>query len=367
MEENKRIYKLKNTINKLIGTEKEFERKLCKIYGFEGHEKIAAKLREQNMKIFIVGVLLIIGILGLIIYQGFKEEDYFILDERGNGSLKSVVNGSESGKQIDLRARGINDKEQVSDIVTLNIEGNKKVKEEVGKSYISKSDQWKEMLKGEIRKIQASQGNGKFKEVRLPTRLSNGMKVYWERPMGKTWLIPLIFMGIFLYLIYKNKFFRINRIQAEAKKSIEDELPNFINKIVLMMISGMVFDVAFEKAVVDSMKINITKNSYFYSQMEKALRNSREHRNNLVDELYNFAKRNENREMIRVVNLIGDNLKKGDKLTEKLQMESQIMWFNKKKNMEEKGRLSEAKLVFPMVIMLGILVVITVAPALIDM
>ncbi|MFQ7012468.1 MAG: hypothetical protein ACLRTA_08070, partial [Clostridia bacterium] len=58
---------------------------------------------------------------------------------------------------------------------------------------------------------------------------------------------------------------------------------------------------------------------------------------------------------------------KGTGLTEKLQAESEILWMNRKKNCEERGRLAETKLTLPLVIFLLVLIVITIAPALLEL
>lgn len=61
-------------------------------------------------------------------------------------------------------------------------------------------------------------------------------------------------------------------------------------------------------------------------------------------ELREFARKSGIKELIRVANIICDNVSKGTGLTEKLQAESEILWMNRKKNCEERGRLAETKL-----------------------
>ncbi len=43
------------------------------------------------------------------------------------------------------------------------------------------------------------------------------------------------------------------------------------------------------------------------------------------------------------------------------------MWIGRKKKAEEKGKLAETKLTFPLMILLLVLIMITVAPALLGM
>jgi tight adherence protein C len=87
----------------------------------------------------------------------------------------------------------------------------------------------------------------------------------------------------------------------------------------------------------------------------------------LIYELKDFSKRTGISELIRVSNIIGDNINKGSSLAEKLQGESEFLWLSRKKKAEEQGRLAETKLTFPLVILLIVLIMITIAPALFDM
>ena len=70
---------------------------------------------------------------------------------------------------------------------------------------------------------------------------------------------------------------------------------------------------------------------------------------------------------MRVSNIINDNINKGVELTDKLQAESEILWLNRKKSCEEKGRLAETKMTLPLMLFLMVLIIITVAPALLEL
>ena len=58
---------------------------------------------------------------------------------------------------------------------------------------------------------------------------------------------------------------------------------------------------------------------------------------------------------------------KGVNLTEKLESESDILWTQRKKIAEEKGRIAETKLTFPLALLLLVLILITAAPAIMEM
>ena len=54
-------------------------------------------------------------------------------------------------------------------------------------------------------------------------------------------------------------------------------------------------------------------------------------------------------------------------MTEKLESESDILWTQRKKIAEEKGRIAETKLTFPLALLLLVLILITAAPAIMEM
>lgn len=73
------------------------------------------------------------------------------------------------------------------------------------------------------------------------------------------------------------------------------------------------------------------------------------------------------REFSRMTGIIADNQYKGIDLTEKLESESDLLWNQRKKLAEERGRAAETKLAFPLAMLLMVLIVITAAPAVLQM
>jgi len=82
------------------------------------------------------------------------------------------------------------------------------------------------------------------------------------------------------------------------------------------------------------------------------------------DEFRNFARRIGLRELLRLSNIFSDNIDKGSELVKKLDIEASFMWQMSRKQVEERGRIAESKLTFPMALMLLSLILITAAPAL---
>jgi len=87
----------------------------------------------------------------------------------------------------------------------------------------------------------------------------------------------------------------------------------------------------------------------------------------LIKELKEFSQRCGVREMVRLTVVISENWNKGSMLAEKLEGEGQLLWISRKKRAEEQGKLAETKLTFPLMILLLVLIMVTVAPALMEM
>ena len=80
-------------------------------------------------------------------------------------------------------------------------------------------------------------------------------------------------------------------------------------------------------------------------------------------EFRDFARHSGVRELLRLSNIITDNVNKGTELIDKLEQESAFMWHMSKKQVEERGRVAESKMTFPMAVMLLALILVTSAPA----
>jgi len=197
----------------------------------------------------------------------------------------------------------------------------------------------------------------------LPKKLQSGERLYWQQSQKSN--LPVYFIGFVLLLValYKKRYASVEQEEKNAKESIIRALPEFINKIVLLLNAGLVMNSAFVKAVEDYKNFG-QEGDYFYGQMELIFKRIQETNGSMTEELRAFAKRSGVKELMRVSGIISDNISKGANLVEKLQKENEFLWFTRKKQSEEKGRLAESKLTLPLVILLLVLVMITEAPAL---
>ena len=129
---------------------------------------------------------------------------------------------------------------------------------------------------------------------------------------------------------------------------------------------------AFEHIIEESRQTESLAGDYFYSCMAEIDHKIRETNSSLEKEFRAFARSSEcsgkgSRELMRISNIISDNISKGAELTDKLQSESEALWLSRKSDSEERGRLAETKLTMPLTVFLLVLVVVTVSPALLEL
>ncbi len=170
---------------------------------------------------------------------------------------------------------------------------------------------------------------------------------------------------VMLWMLYKGRFYTVEKEEKRARESIIRELPQFINKMILLISAGVVLHTAFLK-IVDDYEKSGKHGSYFYMQLTQIGRAVRETNGSLCQELQQFAKRSGVKELIRISNILSDNLNKGADLSEKLKQENSLLWLARKQQSEEKGRLAETKLTLPLMILLLVLIMMTIAPAMME-
>lgn len=350
----------KQMADKLAGEKKHFDKVIYKIYGLDNdslREKIINENKNKYKYLMIVfGLLLLMNLMnGLVIGDGnlIKKDGYIeaiIRPDKGTYNVNLIAeiegNNFSSKQEIPMKISAVSEKEvedqKENDLIDL---------ETMRRAQLNK-------LENSIRQIDYSNGE----RVLLPKKLEDGSSLKWYSKSTNYFVYWLLLFLISAGTIYMGRFHKLTKLEREAKKSILNELPDFINKIVLLLNAGLVFSSAFNR-VATSDQENDDEN-YFIKQMIEIREKVEGTNSSLIIELKNFSERLQVRELIRTVNIISDNIYLGALLVEKLQIENDLLWENRRKLSEEQNRISETKLSFPLAIHLIILITITIAPAL---
>ena len=357
----------RKTLDTMTGDASFFEKKFVKLYGkndFAGEVKaIKSNLRKKYMYLLIIAVVVIAGI---VIYENSTQTSRINVSETNEISIERPKSG-EAPLRIPMKLEvRTEENERIEKNITILVNPEDSLEEiefEINEEQ-NKLISIEEEIKRLINFINRSNFDDR---LILPTRLSSGLQLTWQEVQSTRLPVVVMLFLVIGFVIYQNRYAKIKLMEKEAQESIIIELPEFLNKLVLLLNAGLVLTSAFEKILENRESRGEEEKSYFYLQLSQIGKSMRETNGSMVLGLKDFAGRSGVRELTRVTNIIADNASKGSELAEKLKGESELLWFTKKKLAEEKGRLAETKMTFPLMILLLVLIMVTTAPALMEM
>lgn len=347
---------------------KEYEELLLLRYQrLYGEQESVALVRQEKRNLIIKLVLLLLFICFVITNDIWAHrEEYKNLKFNKSGEITEVIRPdmeegsySFSTKVKIISSKGEKEKEFY---ITIEPAGDENFSEE--EQVLQQTEE--EAAEAELKKM-ISNLNRDTSEVTvgMPDHLENGDRLVWTTIEDRDPVIYFAGMLVLIWLLYRNRFYRISREEKRARESIVRELPEFINKLVLLLNAGVILNTAFLKIAEDINKQKLN-DSYFYRRIEGIAQMVNETNASFHNELYLFAKHSGVKELMRITNIMMDNISKGDDLADKLRRESHLLWFARKQQAEEKGRLAETKMTMPLMLLLMVLIMVATAPALME-
>ena len=344
---------------------------LYRIYGQSYGQEVQKLVADMKARvafsylaiICIILLSLVCGIVSLCFGAGSEleceEGSAMVIERPAEGEaarilslhLKAEKNGDIVEKDVELVIKPVRNEEELLEA------DSEKSEDESGVTAEQEMQALERELRNVVRTINKSDEG---ENLTLPTSLEDGTVISWEKSGSKDFLLVLPLGMAALFFVYSNRYKPLKRKENEARASIRRELPEFMNKLVLLLNAGLVLTEGFER-------LALQKDSYFYKQLADINRRVRDTKAPFGQAFREFAVRSGVKELVRLSNIINDNVEKGAELVEKLRCESEMLWFARKKEAEERGRLAETKMTFPLAILLLSLVCVTVAPALMEM
>ena len=153
------------------------------------------------------------------------------------------------------------------------------------------------------------------------------------------------------------------KVAEQNREDIIITLPGFINQMLLLMNSGMIMQDAFCRIAENYAQYTQKRQNYFTEQVVKIYSESKRNNENVIAGFYKFSRLSGVKELTRVAAMLLENVDRGTDLWEKLAEHSEALWAERKRAVLEKIRLAESKMSFPLGIMLIALIIITAAPA----
>ena len=317
------------------------------------------KVRER---IIIVSVLAIIFVVALI-FKGDGNAGKYITNESGN--VIGIQRGSlEAQEKYNLKLSVISDGERSERQIVLNEQAAKENSNKEIETDNKEAERETE-IDGIITDIEMSDK----KVIKLPTKLSDGSILIWSiesESVSKYLAIPIIYF-LLIFLIIKSKDNGKKNEESENRKDIVRCLPRFTNQLLLMMNAGMILSDAFEKISRSYKLMSNDNRGCFESELIEIAESNIEHRVSTAVLINEWAKKHNVKELMRIATILIENERKGSDVIDNLSRESKYLWDDRIIIARESGKMIDTKMSYPMGLLLLLLIVITMAPALLNL
>lgn len=220
------------------------------------------------------------------------------------------------------------------------------------------------LLESEISELLSKLSVAKGKKIMFPLKLEDGTKLVWRKGQSGVELLLIFMAPLIIWFFYINgEKKKHDTVKAKAD-NVKRALPGFNDHLLLLLGSGLIFRDAF--IMIAEGYRERGKKGYFEDQMIGILDEVKTGVSDIVNVITRKADELGVSEFSRLTGIIRDNQLKGVDISSKLKNESEILWDLRKKDAEERGRLAETKLTMPLAVLLMVLVLVTAAPAIIQ-
>lgn len=327
-------------------------------FSLKDSEFLGSLKDKDNKKVLILIVFItILLILAKNLSENHKEINY-VVDAKGNlvGISRNSLNSNNLVPvSYELKSKGTTTENEI--MLDLKKEKNSKLIN----SNISEDKKSLE-IDEVINNIESSEE----KIIFLPKSLPDGSIIIWKKPKSRMDLTPVLLLPLGYLLYYKNKTGKVKQALETRKNSVIYEMPAFNDQLIMLLSCGLIFDDVFISIAEGYQKNNLSTEDYFKSEIVRIGSSYKASNENILLQLNKLSQSLKIKEFARLVSIINDNHYKGVNLCEKLEIQSDMLWDRRKKAAEEKGKSAETKLTFPLALLLTVLIIITAAPAILE-
>lgn len=328
---------------------------------------------KNNKKILLISIIFVFIILIFELINILAYQPNWIISQDGNKVGVERPEGTKN-KNLSMMVEVKNKNGVKVYPIDIKITGNRKLQQNKNSSSKAANNKRKEkdFEKEEalrvdlgIRRELKNEDKKNKKTYMFPKQLQAGDRLIWtvdKKGMipKALFLFPIIPVGIVVYSESERRKKEIHRMN-----SIRWSIPSFTHQVVLYMNSGLImsdimtklfmrYSESNNKNALEDMVINAYKNSEIMHMESIAV-------------LQKYADESSVSEFMRIVAIISDGQIKGVDIRGKLENESKILWHDRKKTAEERGHIAESKLAVPLSILLLVLMLITAAPAMMEL
>ncbi|NBH60458.1 hypothetical protein D1155_02055 [Anaerotruncus sp. 80] len=313
----------------------------------------------ENRKLVVLLFSAVVFLLTFQVIIEVRQVGYYVTGK--NGQLTALrISDRQSGQSVPVVIEGEKDGVSTRIEVLLSF-----TDEKPAAKATQKKTSKEEVLKSELQALSEKLEEEEGELIALPAKLDDGTRIIWSKNRSPQFLLSLLLFPLALFALYRNQKEKEKAAQKRITDGIRRELPGFNNQLLLLLNSGLIFNDAFARIA----------DGYAAGQRESPMGDlicrikaaSLETGSSLVTVMGQFGKKLQVREFSRMINIITDNQFKGVDLSDKLESERDLLWAQRKKLAEERGRAAETKMAFPLAILLLVLILITAAPAMLQM
>lgn len=320
---------------------------------------------DLRKKIWTITISFTLLISASLLKEAFKKPEVYV-DKNGEViaiERKSMHQIDEYPLQIELYKDGKTIKKDVN-IST-------KIVKKKNKNIVKKQNEKEEeaVTDAEIDRIVLDIENSKKKRIELPRKLPSGSKIKWySRNKSSSSVYGIFIMYFFIItILILDTFKKNNGENKKLRNDIMRGLPRFTNQMMLMMNSGIILSDALKIICRSYEIIPEKKRSFFEKALIKANETNNDSRLSTAMLMNEFASKYGVKELMRISSILSENEKRGSDIINKLFEESHFLWEERKIMAKEKGKMIDTKMVWPLGLLLILLIIITMAPALIAM
>lgn len=320
--------------------------------------------KKVGSRLFLITVSMALFVLALVL-RGNESNGRFIVDKSGN--IVAIQRESlATSEEYDLNLEIINGQESSERSVRINKQANSDdtVDESAGKDDIEAEREAE--ITGIITNIELSEDE----RINLPARLSDGSRLKWsikEKAVNTNFIfIPLMYIALVI-LVIKSSVDSVRDTGKEIRQSIIMGMPRFSNQLLLMMNAGMILSDAIER-ISNSYRILGEENmGFFEHEMAELAEKNMDHRTSTATLINDLAAKYNVKELMRISTILTENERRGSDVIDNLERESRYLWDDRKIIARERGRMIDTKMSYPLAILLFMLIVITMAPAMMNL
>ena len=320
-------------------------------------------LQDKKLMSGIYAVTLVTALLILaLVVKGPEESGKLVADR--NGSIVGISRRSmDRSERYDLSVEVEAEDESITREVTLTLQASADGRSGTGRD---KEEDRRAEIDAAIDNMISSIEYSREKEIKLPSALPDGTPVRWmgmERSTGITAvIIPLMYVSLVILMAANS--LKEDRTAAEERRSILRGLPRFCNQLYLMMNAGLILSDAFDTI---SAGCGTGRNAGAFERDLAELREATDgHRISTAQVINEYAVKHDVKEMIRIAAILTENEKRGSDVVESLERESRYLWEERKTVARECGKAIDTRMSYPLGLLLIVLIVITMAPALMN-